>query len=315
MVAAGGASPWQNARKRRLPHEPRPRHAAILPGSQPWGSCRARPCLHPLRRCRLAGAPGLARHLRRAGAGFPATIPTHYFILDHPVFFRECGSVSMQIIDIESAKALGLSRYFTGVPCAQGHVSERYVRGRDCAECVRVYKAKWKKQNPDKVKSGAARYRAANKEKIGITIAAWAKNNPDRVRAAARRFRERNLELCRAKTNEWRRKARKENPVFQMQERIRNSVKQAVRRRGYTTRSSASKILGCTWPEFAKHIELQFLPGMSWENRDLWQIDHITPIASAKTEEEVIALYHFTNLRPMWAADNLKKRAKITHLL
>ena len=44
-------------------------------------------------------------------------------------------------------------------------------------------------------------------------------------------------------------------------------------------------------------------------------IDHIVPISTASTEEEVIALNHFTNLRPMWARDNMVKGAKVTHLI
>ncbi len=54
---------------------------------------------------------------------------------------------------------------------------------------------------------------------------------------------------------------------------------------------------------------------MSWENRALWHIDHIVAMATAVTEADVLALNHFTNLRPLWGVDNLKKGAKQTHLL
>jgi hypothetical protein len=54
---------------------------------------------------------------------------------------------------------------------------------------------------------------------------------------------------------------------------------------------------------------------MSWENRAEWHIDHIVPLATAKCEEDVIKLNHFTNLRPLWAADNLKKNSNRTHLI
>lgn len=50
---------------------------------------------------------------------------------------------------------------------------------------------------------------------------------------------------------------------------------------------------------------------MSWENRSLWHIDHIIPLASATTEEGVYQLNHFKNLRPLWAEDNLRKGSKI----
>jgi hypothetical protein len=50
---------------------------------------------------------------------------------------------------------------------------------------------------------------------------------------------------------------------------------------------------------------------MSWDNQGQWHIDHIIPLASAKSEEELYKLCHFTNLQPMWAVDNIKKGSKI----
>ena len=69
------------------------------------------------------------------------------------------------------------------------------------------------------------------------------------------------------------------------------------------------EILGCT-PEFLKeYLEKQFTEGMTWENHGLygWHIDHIIPLSSATTKEEVIKLNHYSNLQPLWAIDNLKK--------
>jgi hypothetical protein len=84
---------------------------------------------------------------------------------------------------------------------------------------------------------------------------------------------------------------------------------------GFSKSSSTAVILGCDWDQFKRHIELQFLPGMSWENTPEWHIDHIVPLASANDVEEVIALSHFTNLQPLWAKDNLRKSDKITRLI
>jgi hypothetical protein len=59
------------------------------------------------------------------------------------------------------------------------------------------------------------------------------------------------------------------------------------------------------------HLESKFVDGMSWDNRSRWHIDHIMPLASAKTEEELVALCHYTNLQPLWAAENLRKSDKL----
>lgn len=108
---------------------------------------------------------------------------------------------------------------------------------------------------------------------------------------------------------------RKTNVLFALECRIRSNLGTSFRRLGYTKRSRTYKILGCDWDFFKTHIERQFLKGMSWENRGSWHIDHITPTATAETEEDLIALNHFTNLRPMWAKDNIAKSDTITHLI
>ena len=111
------------------------------------------------------------------------------------------------------------------------------------------------------------------------------------------------------------RRKNKENPVVLAKTRFRNILSQALRRDNYGKKSKANEVLGCTWDEFKLHIERQFVKGMTWENKSKWAIDHIVPLASAKTEEDVIRLNHFTNLRPLWAKDNLAKGAKMEHLI
>lgn len=103
--------------------------------------------------------------------------------------------------------------------------------------------------------------------------------------------------------------------VFDLAVRVRGLIAVKIRTAGYTKKSSAQKILGCDWKFFKEHVEKQFFGGMGWHNRREWHIDHIMPLATAKTEEDVIRLNHYSNLRPLWAKDNLAKGAQITHLI
>jgi hypothetical protein len=94
-----------------------------------------------------------------------------------------------------------------------------------------------------------------------------------------------------------------------------NAVRQfAIRATKYAGQNKPSRsfeLLGTDLEGFKAHMESQFLPGMSWENHGEWHIDHIIPLASGKTPEEIWKLCHYTNLQPLWASDNLSKGAKL----
>ena len=76
---------------------------------------------------------------------------------------------------------------------------------------------------------------------------------------------------------------------------------------GFTKKTRTYEILGCSFEEFKSHLESKFELWMNWENRGLyngevnygWDLDHIIPISSAETEEDIIKLNHYTNLRPL----------------
>jgi hypothetical protein len=60
-------------------------------------------------------------------------------------------------------------------------------------------------------------------------------------------------------------------------------------------------------------LEKQFTKGMNWKNYGKWHIDHIKPCASfdLSLEHEQKLCFHFTNLQPLWAKDNIRKSDKI----
>jgi hypothetical protein len=138
------------------------------------------------------------------------------------------------------------------------------------------------------------------------------KKNAAQMRAASKRYKTENRDLV----NKRLREKRKEDPLFKLRENIKKRLKDALKRGGYTKTSKTMQILGCTAKELKEHIERQFTKGMSWATLGSEiHIDHIIPLATAKSEEDLIALNHFTNLRPMWAKQNMEKSDAVLFLL
>jgi len=73
-------------------------------------------------------------------------------------------------------------------------------------------------------------------------------------------------------------------------------------------------MLGCTINELWIHLEKQFKQGMTRQNHGKWHIDHIIPCVSfdLTKPEEQSKCFHYTNLQPLWASENLAKGSKIS---
>lgn len=78
-------------------------------------------------------------------------------------------------------------------------------------------------------------------------------------------------------------------------------------------------ILGYSLDDLVKHLERQFVGGMSWNNMGEWHVDHILPLAgfsfADENDPDFRAAWALTNLRPLWGVDNIRKHAKRLHLL
>lgn len=72
--------------------------------------------------------------------------------------------------------------------------------------------------------------------------------------------------------------------------------------------------LGYSSEELKKHLESQFLPGMSWENYGTgvgkWQIDHIVHLAKWSPDSDPKQVNALSNLRPMWEKENCRRQPK-----
>lgn len=96
-------------------------------------------------------------------------------------------------------------------------------------------------------------------------------------------------------------------PLYRLKCIIRSTTLNSFKKIGLEKQHKTSLMLGCSYEEFKIYIESKFTEGMNWNLYGKIHIDHIKPLSSAKTKEEMIKLAHYTNLQPLWAEDNLKK--------
>jgi hypothetical protein len=78
-------------------------------------------------------------------------------------------------------------------------------------------------------------------------------------------------------------------------------------------------ILGYSADDLRSHLERQFTPDMTWDNYGDWHVDHIIPVTSftftSADDADFKACWAISNLRPLWAVDNLSKSDRRTLLL
>ncbi len=107
----------------------------------------------------------------------------------------------------------------------------------------------------------------------------------------------------------------KNDKQFRFASKLRIRMLEIFKRYGAKKKNKTVELLGCDIKTAYKHIESQFKEGMTWENHsyDTWHIDHIIPVSSfdLTDKEEQKKCFHYTNLQPLWAKENLKKGTKI----
>lgn len=199
-------------------------------------------------------------------------------------------------------------------------------------------------KNSEKAKACKKKWADANKEKIKLSIALDRKANPEKYKARNKKFKEKNKlkikeenKIYRDKNKErikeynkkwyqenkhirkaYRAKKYAEDPNFRVEANLRRCILSAIKN-GYKS-DSTLKLLGAPFTFVKEYIESQFESWMNWgnhgeynENRLTWHIDHIIPCASfdlTKPEEQV-KCFHYSNLRPLLAKENLIKSDKI----
>jgi len=167
-------------------------------------------------------------------------------------------------------------------------------------------KKEWVKNNPDKVKESRLRnkdskkildrkYASENKEKLNKSKKEWAKNNPDKVKSTNLKYHKNKM---------------LNDKLYKLKHSIGNIIRDSFKRKGFSKNYKSIDILGCSIDDFKIYIESKFEDWMTWENygnpedgvyvvNKTWDIDHIIPLNTALTEEDIIRLNNYKNLQPL----------------
>jgi hypothetical protein len=175
----------------------------------------------------------------------------------------------------------------------------------------RVRQNKWRKSNPEKVKKSKAKCYLINKD----DILAYAKKYRGKNNTV---LNDKNKAYCdtnKEKRNKRDRNKILNNPLLKISRNLNCLIRSSLRNGGFTKKSKTFDTLGCSFDEFKQHIESQWESWMNWGNygnpkdgvyemNKTWDFDHKEPISSAKTEEQIIKLNHYTNYQPLCSYTN-----------
>lgn len=176
-------------------------------------------------------------------------------------------------------------------PCAKSRAIKYYNQHKDAIyEKRKEYQIEYRKQNSYK-------YREKNREKARVIGREYYKNNKQKLNANKTKY-----ELIK----------RREDIGLRMKHSLSSRIRMVLNGKSKSARTM--ELLGCEITTLKKNLESQFKEGMSWENYGLkgWHIDHIKPCASFDLTdlEQQKECFHYTNLQPLWAFENLSKGKK-----
>ena len=158
-------------------------------------------------------------------------------------------------------------------------------------------------------------YYENNKEKKTEYDKQYYQKNKEKGRENSRRYYQRSKEKVKEyklankeRFNARRRERREKDITWRLKTNLRTRLIAIL---GRKKSISALNLVGCTVNELREHIEKQWQPGMNWDNHTKtgWHIDHIKPVNTFDLTdiEQQRKCFHYSNLRPLWAKDNLSR--------
>ena len=175
-------------------------------------------------------------------------------------------------------------------------VTEFYSGRRRCKLCYNKYKKKSTPEQREEYNRRRKEKYYENHEEELEKSRLWKKRNPEKV-----------VEYRRGYMSGYEKKRMENDPLYNVSRTVRNLIKCSIYHKGFTKNSRTFEILGCSYEDFKLHIESHWEDWMNWDNYGLyngkencgWEYDHIIPVSSAKCEEDIYKLNHYSNIQPL----------------
>lgn len=178
-------------------------------------------------------------------------------------------------------------------------------------ERYKAYHKGYNEKNKEKRKLYKKEYYVANKERLKKKNRESYLKNKEKCLERSRKWSVLNRERAAAKRNEREKYRMKNDPSFHLLKLLRKRLNNQLKKFLTKKTGRALDLLGCDMKSFVAHLEKQFSPGMTWENHTSngWHIDHIIPCRAfdLTKEDEQKKCFHYSNMQPLWAKDNLTK--------
>ena len=164
----------------------------------------------------------------------------------------------------------------------------------------------------EEYKKSIRKYRLINKEKIIKQVKKYQQNHKIEIVEYQKIYKNINHDKLLENAKKRRNNRRKIDMHFKIMCNLRKRIWDALK---FNYKSASTlKLLGCSLEFFKSYYESKFTKGMSLAKVMNGEIhcDHIRPCASfdLSKPEEQRRCFHYTNLQPLWAKENLSKGAK-----
>ena len=193
--------------------------------------------------------------------------------------------------------------------CFHKHKGRKDGYREICKLCRKVETKKYIQENVEILKQKKKKYYQENKEKISVrnkkNSNIWYHFNKEKKLEYLKNCYKLNPDY---NTN-YHKNRKKNDLLFKIVVNIRRRTSLFLKKKNIS--KNTTELIGIDYITFKGYFEKLFRDGMSWDNYGEWEIDHITPLSSAKNENELKNLAKYTNLQPLWKKENKEKSNKL----